>query len=264
MRRQVDSERGSALVFVLWLSVLLSAVLLAVTSLTHTRLRLIAAERDEVLRQTALRSALDVVAYDIAQIGRSHLAALPVQVQVGAHPVEVLAGPGQTLLDVNMANEADFRALFVRLGESDVMAQTLADQILDWRDADDRPRSRGAEADAYGSRPDDKPANRPFRSIQELRHVLTITPSRLACVAPYLTVLGGTPPPSRDSARFGPDSRIDGMRVSLRARLLDTAGRQHDLVGLAQFETAPDVPFQWVAFGEDGLHNLTCTRGETE
>ena len=93
-RASLDRERGSALIFVLWLSLFLAAVLLTITSMTHTRLRLAAVERDGLEREAALRSALDVVAYDIAQIGRSHVAALPVEVQLGEYVVSVQAGPG--------------------------------------------------------------------------------------------------------------------------------------------------------------------------
>lgn len=256
-------DRGSALIFVLWLSAILAAILLAVTALAHNHMRLAAAERDVLARNTALRSALEVVAYDIAQMGRSHLAALPVSVEVGDYVIVVGPGAGQQRLDINMANDADLQALFVRLGESETMAQTLSDQILDWRDTDDRARARGAEAAAYQARPADRPQNRPFQSVEELAHVLAMTPRRFACYAPFFTVLGGTPAPARDSDRFGPDTRIDGMRVSLRAELVDAAGRRHALTGLAEFETAPDRPFLWVAFGEDRLHNLTCPQGET-
>lgn len=257
------SERGSALIFVLWLSAILAAILLAVTALAHNQMRLAAAERDVLARNTALRSALEVVAFDIAQIGRSHLAALPAAVEVGDYIIVVGPGPGQRRLDINMANDADLQALFIRLGESEAMAQTLSDQILDWRDQDDRTRSRGAEAAAYQTRPADRPQNRPFQSVEELQHVLAMTPRRFACYAPYFTVLGGTPAPARDSDSFGPDTRIDGMRVSLRAELADANGNRHALTGLAEFETASDRPFLWVAFGEDRLHNLTCPQGET-
>lgn len=260
-RASLDRERGSALIFVLWLSLFLAAVLLTITSMTHTRLRLAAVERDGLEREAALRSALDVVAYDIAQIGRSHVAALPVEVQLGEYVVLVQAGPGQRLIDLNMANEEQLTALFVRLGESQVAAETMADRILDWRDVDDDVRARGAERAAYSARPEDAPENRAFASVEELRHVLGLTPRQYACAATYLTVLGGTLAPARDSARFGPDTRIDGMRVSLRASVFDGAGRRHELVGLAEFETASDRPFLWVAFGEDRLQNLTCPSG---
>ncbi|WP_147422730.1 type II secretion system protein GspK [Maricaulis maris] len=250
------------MVFVLWMSLLLATILLAITSLTHTRLRLVAVEREGMVREAALRSALDIVAYDIALIGRSHVAALPVDVQIGEHIVRVEAGPGQRLLDLNMANNEQLTALFVRLGESQVTAETIADRILDWRDADDDERARGAERAAYAARPDDAPQNRPFMSVEELRHVLGMTPRHYACAAAYLTVVGGTPAPARDSAHFGPDTRIDGMRVSLRALVADSVGRSHEMVGLAEFETSPERPFLWVAFGEDQLQNLNCPSGE--
>ncbi|ABI67052.1 MAG: general secretion pathway protein K [Maricaulis maris] len=255
-------ERGSALIFVLWLSLFLAAVLLSITAMTHTRLRLAAVERDSLEREAALRSALDVVAYDVAQIGRSYVAALPVEVLIGEYLVSVEAGPGQRLTDLNMANDEQLTALFVRLGESQVAAETIADRILDWRDTDDDERARGAERAAYAARPDDAPQNRAFASVEELRHVLGLTPRQFACAATHLTVLGGTSAPARDSARFGPDTRIDGMRISLRASIEVRAGHRHELVGLAEFETSSERPFLWVAFGEDRLQNLNCPSGE--
>jgi len=70
-------------------------------------------------------------------------------------------------------------------------ADALAQAIMDWRDADDFRRLRGAERDDYiksGAR--ELPSNGPFEAVNELRFVRGMTRSILSHIAPRLTVFG--------------------------------------------------------------------------
>jgi type II secretory pathway component PulK len=254
-----SGDRGSALVFVLWTASLLAAVLLAVTALVQIQLRSARLTQSEFEDQAALRSALDVVAFDVATIGRSHLASLPTDVTLGERTVRVGLAPAHRMLDINMANDEQWATLFRQLGETDEAAARLADEILDWRDSDDRARTRGAEGAEYGARQRDAPQNRDFLSVEELGSVLSVTPRRLACVVPYVTVLGGTPPPAADSGRFAATSSIVGMRVALIATVGRGGGENRSMAALAGFGTRPDVPYEWIAFGEDVLESRPCS-----
>ncbi len=258
-RAMSGDDRGSALIFVLWTSGLLAALLLAVTALVHVHMRTASAAQGELTANSVLRSALEVAAFDIATGGRTQLASLPTTLQMGEHAVTVRLAQAQHLLDVNMADQQQLSALFEQLGESEPAAARLADEILDWRDSDDRVRALGAEATEYAARGEEAPQNRPFVSIEEVGAVLSVTPRRLACLAPFVTVLGGTPPPARDSGRFAATSEIEGMRVALEASLTLPSGHRRSMVGLAAFRVRPDSPYQWIAFGEDSLQTERCT-----
>ncbi|MBP6669023.1 MAG: general secretion pathway protein GspK [Gemmatimonadales bacterium] len=94
-------------------------------------------------------------------------------------------------LHLNLASEDDlrrfFRGLRVDFGQSDRLAQTIAD----WRDADQLHRARGAERDLYLKEGRTAlPADAPFARVSDLREVRGMTPEIYAKAAPYLTVLG--------------------------------------------------------------------------
>jgi hypothetical protein len=74
-------------------------------------------------------------------------------------------------LDVNNASpEALHSFLQAVVGESE-RADSLVDAILDWRDADDSPRARGAERAWYASEHRAPPRNAPLAAAEELHRV---------------------------------------------------------------------------------------------
>lgn len=74
-------------------------------------------------------------------------------------------------LDVNAADGEALRGLLTALGQPPAAADSLADALADWRDADDTPRPFGAEADWYRARGLRPPRNAPLADGRELRLV---------------------------------------------------------------------------------------------
>jgi type II secretory pathway component PulK len=116
-------------------------------------------------------------------------------------PQSLLLGEAEFLLDardtglalnVNSATEQMLLAFFAQGLRLDyAWAERLAAAIMDWRDEDDLPRVTGAERDEYiraGAAA--LPANRPFGSVDEVRHVMGMTPELFQVVRPYLTTAG--------------------------------------------------------------------------
>ncbi|MDB4881511.1 MAG: hypothetical protein JWL95_277 [Gemmatimonadetes bacterium] len=96
-----------------------------------------------------------------------------------------------TRVQINRATEADLRRLLVALPLDAGVADRLAQRIMDWRDADDFRRARGAEGDDYlraGVRR--LPANGPFDRVDDLRDVDGMSAEVYARLAPLVTVLG--------------------------------------------------------------------------
>ncbi|HVL17350.1 MAG TPA: hypothetical protein VM387_05115 [Gemmatimonadales bacterium] len=83
-------------------------------------------------------------------------------------------------LDLNRASPEQLRLL---LG-----ADSLADAVLDWRDPDEVPRRRGAEAEWYRARGRRLPRDSAFASVTELAFVRGFDSARVARLAPALTV----------------------------------------------------------------------------
>lgn len=68
-------------------------------------------------------------------------------------------------------------------------AAAIAESVADWIDADDEPRPAGAESSFYVSLdPSYRPANRPMRSVSELRAIANITEEIYRAIRPVVTV----------------------------------------------------------------------------
>lgn len=112
-------------------------------------------------------------------------------VLVDSMQVDVVARDLGERLNVNRANETQLQTFFSFLLGDYSKATQLAQAVMDWRDADSIPRPSGAERDAYikaGMLA--LPTNTPFREIEELQHVMGMTPEIYSTVAQYLTTHG--------------------------------------------------------------------------
>lgn len=95
-------------------------------------------------------------------------------------------------IDLNAAQEPTLRTVFkLVLGDED-RAQRLADAILDWRDGDELKRPYGAEASDYeAAESRNRPQNRNFLVMEELRGVLGMTPELYRLLQPWVTLYSG-------------------------------------------------------------------------
>jgi general secretion pathway protein K len=95
-------------------------------------------------------------------------------------------------LNLNAADEEMLRRFFSLGLELDyAQADRLAQTIMDWKDPDDIPRMGGAERDDYvRAGMAVLPPNRPFAELDELRHVMGMTPEIFGAAVPHLTLVG--------------------------------------------------------------------------
>ncbi len=79
---------------------------------------------------------------------------------------------------------------FLRLLQLMKLDVAIADQILDWLDADQLPRPKGAEDVVYlGRQPSYQTAGGPFMHVNQLQLLDAITPSIFDALKPYVCVL---------------------------------------------------------------------------
>jgi general secretion pathway protein K len=186
------SQRGIALIAVLWVMTLLAAIAGAFMISTRTEVRvaqnMVGQAQAKALADAGVQRAIAgllapeaerrwvadgrVYAWDFAG-GRVDIAIEDEggKVDLNAAPIELMAG------------------LFRSAGIPAPKAQALADAIADWRDEDELRRADGAEdADyraaglAYGT-PD-----RPLEANEVLQNILGVTPDIYRRVAPWVTV----------------------------------------------------------------------------
>jgi general secretion pathway protein K len=96
-------------------------------------------------------------------------------------------------IDLNKASEVLLAALFASVGVDPVKAESLADAIADFRDADNFPHPRGAEEAEYRAAGLGwGPKNAPFQTVEELQQVFGMTAEVYRRVANDLSVYSVT------------------------------------------------------------------------
>ena len=199
---RIKSQRGIALVLVLWVLLLLIIVtgsfslmarmdrLEANTLLSGTQARM-SAEAAINLAVLALRDPDDETR--MLADGRVY------ETVLDGVKVEVSAIDERGKLDINAADELTLANLFTGNGMEPDKAELLAAAVMDWRDEDELERVNGAEEDAYHAAGLELgPANRPFMMTEELLQVIGMDYDFYRKLEPGITVFSrmGEPDPA--------------------------------------------------------------------
>jgi general secretion pathway protein K len=188
--------RGVALLMVLWLVALLTALVggfALAARMEHLQGQVLARG---VVAEQAARAGVE---YGITRVGAEDLRlrwvadGRPYRWAFGDAQVEVRITDEQGKVDLNLAQADLLAALFRQFGTDPDQATHLAGAVIDWRDGDTLTQPGGGAEDAdyaaaglpYGSK------DEPFESIAELQQVLGMPKGLYARVAPYLTVFSG-------------------------------------------------------------------------
>jgi len=192
MAPRMKSQRGIALVLVLWVLLLLTIItgsfalmarmdsLEAHSLLSGVQARL-SAEAAVNLAVLALRDPDDETR--MLADGRVYSQVLDGVV------IEVSATDERGKLDINSSDEPTLVNLFTGHGMELSDAEFLAAAVMDWRDNDEQERANGAEEDAYmAAGLQVGPANRPFMMTQELLQVIGMPFELFRRIEPGITV----------------------------------------------------------------------------
>lgn len=131
-------------------------------------------------------------------------------------------------VDLNQADVMLLSRLLLAVGAPAESAEPLAAAIVDWRDADSLSQPvGGAEDDDYAAAGREYGAkDAPFETIAEVEQVLGMTPELYARLAPYLTIHSGRGMPD---ATYAPGPVLAAMGLDARM-VLD----QRDAAGVAE------------------------------
>ncbi len=199
---RLKSQRGIALVLVLWVLLLLTIItgsfalmarmdtLEANSLLSGTQARL-SAEAAINLAVLALRDPDDETR--MLADGRVYSQTLD------GILVEVKAIDERGKLDINATDELTMVNLFTGHGMELTDAEFLAAAVMDWRDEDELERVNGAEEEAYAAAGlQVGPANRPFMMTEELLQVIGMPFELFRRLEPGITVFSrtGSPDPA--------------------------------------------------------------------
>jgi general secretion pathway protein K len=188
MRR---SERGFALLLVLWTLVPVTILFLSLASLARSDSHLTFNLRDAAKLQAAadggIRTAIFGLLRSTASIGTLRL-------KLGEAEVGVRVTSLGGLVNPNIANPALLRALLVRLGAGQAQASQLAAAIVQWRTPRLRRAANSDPAAAYRAAGlDYGPPGGHLQSLGELRDVLGMTPALFQALRPNLSLYPDRP-----------------------------------------------------------------------
>jgi general secretion pathway protein K len=193
MGRSPGSQRGVALVLVMWASILLAVVASSFIFDRRSEAMVVANSVSIARARAAADAGVERAVFEAYRVdnapetwkrdGAVH------DWSFDGAAVRVGMRDESAKIDINTASDALLRGLFVSAGLPDEQADALLDAVLDWRDADTLKRLHGAEEDDYKAAGlSYRPANAPFQAIEELQLVLGMRPEVYRRIAPSITI----------------------------------------------------------------------------
>ena len=174
MKKTLPPVRGAALLLVLWAIAILSFAVLWVADLVNLEL---AAKSADARGMAARQIALSGVALGLhPQVTREDIELLNREVRPGETMRVRIRGEGARFNINQLLAQQDrivLKNLFVLWGLDSDAADVLIDRLTDWVDDDIGRQLNGAEQAEYEAVGIvDAPANKPFRSVDEMQRVL--------------------------------------------------------------------------------------------
>ena len=189
---RINSQRGIALVLVLWVLLLLTIM----TASFALMARMDRLEANALLSGTQARFSAEA-AIDLAVLAlrdpddetRMLADGRVYETEIDGVYLEVSATDERGKVDINATDELTLATLFTGHGMELQDAELLAAAVMDWRDEDELERVNGAEEDAYlDAGLEMGPANRPFMMTEELLQVIGMKYELYRLLEPGITV----------------------------------------------------------------------------
>lgn len=239
-----DNSRGIALIIVLWVAALLAVIaggfVSAMSGESRIARNLVDNAKSEALADAGINLAILKLLEPASETAWRHDGTVQ-DVTIAGGQVRITIEDEGGKVDLNHAPDEILKGVFASAGISSDKLDAIVDAINDWRDPDNLRRLNGAEdgdyraaGRAYGAK------DRPFEVIDELLHVLGMTPEIYAYARPALTVYSGkagidfnTAP--RQALLALPGVGVDDVEAFLAARAVD------DATAIALFESIGDI-----------------------
>ncbi|GAA5070767.1 general secretion pathway protein GspK [Lysobacter panacisoli] len=227
--------RGIALILVLWLIVLLTALVGGFALAARTENLQGRVQVRGLVAANAARAGVDYALMRVAlpdQRLQWRPDGRPYRWRYAGADVEVRVTDENGKLDLNQADATLLAALIRNAGVEPSQADRLAGAIQDWRDPDPltQPAGGGEDADyaaaglPYGAK------DAEFESVAELLQVIGMTPAVYAKIEPHVTVFSGRsrPDPAFASAEVLDAMGMDGAQIVAQRRGAGDAMRPGD------------------------------------
>jgi len=170
------SNRGVALLLVLWALVLLGTLALGFSWSMRTEALAARNGIDEARAYFQARAGVSRAVALLRSLPPDNVLAAEIAGEDGDASYDVRVESESGKVDVNLVGEEVLLEMLKRGGLPEEEAEGVRDSILDWRDVDDVPRPRGAERAEYARMAEPiTPRNGRIRGVGELMHVKGVT-----------------------------------------------------------------------------------------
>jgi general secretion pathway protein K len=232
-------SRGAALLLVLWLIALLTAVVGGFALIARTEYMQGRVLSHGVLADQAARAGLEYAMTRVVDLDQTRQW-LPdgreYRWRFGEADIAITIVDESGKVDINAADLDLMAALIQAVGVEREPARKIAAAIMDWRDPDTLTQAEGGAEDPDYSA-DERPygaKDAPFETVAELQLVLGMTPELFEKLAPHLTVYSGQGRPSEQyaSAEVLRALGVDPERALAERRRPRQPGETPSLVGV--------------------------------
>ncbi len=173
----MNGRSGIASLLVLWAMLLLGTLALSFSLSMRTEAQAARNGLDGARAYYQARSGISRAMALLSTLPPDNVAAMAIEGRDGDADYAVRILPESGKVDIDSVPEATLKAILKKGGLSEEGAEALGDAILDWRDADDDRRPRGAEAVDYANLPEPvRPRNGKTAAIEELQYVKGMAP----------------------------------------------------------------------------------------
>ena len=206
---------GVAFVLVLWVIAMMSVLLGSFALVARTEGLQSRHLFDTTTARYAAEAGLNLAAYGLSKSDPQQkwvADGRPYTIMFDGVEVEISITDDSGKIDINAADSASLKNLFVGQGIEEIQAEELADAIVDWRDPDDLTSLHGAERDDYRSVGlPYSPRNAPFETISEIQQVFGMSYDLYVEIEPAITMFSGRSMPSAAYAPLEALMAIPGM-----------------------------------------------------
>lgn len=224
-----DRSGGFILVAVLAVMALIAGLVAAVSLLVRSSVATVNVEVTDLLGDSLVMAGIEIAAYTalVNQEPPDAVDGLVVRLDDGT--VTLFDKPTGGRIDLNTSPPELLAAAWRATGSKRMRPAAFAQRVIDWRDADQDEQPVGAEADAYSEAGVPyRPADEPFRNVEELRFVLGVTAADIDKLRPLVTVLN---PKGTVNLFDAPREVLDalpGFRGAATDRILKTRVKRTD------------------------------------
>ena len=188
-----NSQRGVALVLVLWVISLLAVIAgnfaYSMRGEAQIARNLVSTAQARALAEAGVHRAWYELTRPPSDTQRWLPDGVDREMNVPGAAVKVTIQDESGKIDLNTASDDLLKGLFRSVGLAEDASVALVDAIVDWRDPDKLRRLHGAEEAEYRAAGKSYvPTNAPFETVDEIQRILGMTPELYRVVKPALTV----------------------------------------------------------------------------